>query len=230
MAKKKTKKAKKITKQAKSEEINATTSPVVDELKSVGTKLPKLTAKQSRFCEEYIIDLNATQAALRAGYCERSVNNIGPANLLKVGIKAELKRLKADRSERTLVTADSVVLELAKLAFSNIEDYLMVVEDGEVYLKNFDAIEREKLAVIESIKVSTTKTFTEANETREYKTTQFKLHSKLNALEQLGKHLGIYDKDNQQRTPKEVFNLLVLIDGSSKGKLPTRQEVKEAGK
>jgi len=157
--------------------------------------MAKLTDKQQRFCEEYIIDLNATQAALRAGYCANSVNKVGPANLVKVGIREEIQRLKSERSDRLQIEADSVVKELAIVAFSNIRDYLTVNEDGDVFLKGFDGIEAEKLAAIESIKVNTTR---KKDESREYTTTQFKLHSKLNALEQLGRHLGIYEKDNEQ--------------------------------
>lgn len=188
--------------------------------------MAKLTDRQQRFCQEYIIDLNATQAALRAGYCARTINVQGPRLLVKDSIQTELQKLKVKRSERTNVKADDVVLELAKIGFSNIEDYLTVDKDGETHLKDFDDIERNVLAAVESIKISTTKN---KDDSREYTTTQFKLCSKLNALEQLGKHLGIFERDNTQRTPKETINLLVLIDGSSKGKLPTSQEVKEVG-
>lgn len=170
--------------------------------------MAKLTDKQALFCEEYIVDLNATQAALRAGYCKRSINNIGPANLLKVGIRTEIQRLKAERSERTNIKADDVVLELAKVGFSNIEDYLTVDEDGETRLKSFEDIERNVLAAIESIKISTTMN---KDGSREYTTTQFKLHSKLNALEQLGKHLGIFDKDNEQKRPLNIVDILAIV-------------------
>lgn len=184
----------------------------------------KLNPKQQRFCEEYIIDLNATQAALRAGYCANTVNKSGPANLVKVGIRDEICRLKAKRSERTEIKVDDVVWELAKIGFSNLADYMTVDEDGEMHLKDFEQIDRSKLAAVESIKVNMTRN---KDGEREYITTQFKLHSKINALEQLGKHLGIYERDNEQRVPKEIINLLVLIDGSSKGKLPTSQEIEE---
>jgi phage terminase small subunit len=167
----------------------------------------KLNPRQQRFCEEYIIDLNATQAALRAGYCARTVNQTGPKKLVKVGIQNEIARLKSERSERTLIKADDVVLELAKIGFSNIEDYLTVDEDGETHLKSFDDIERSVLAAIESIKISTTKN---KDDSREYTTTQFKLCSKLNALEQLGKHLGIYQKDNEQKG-QTIFDILAIV-------------------
>lgn len=170
--------------------------------------MPKLTDKQLRFCEEYIVDLNATQAALRAGYCAKTVNPQGSQNLAKLSIQKEISRLKAERSGRVQIEADSVVKELAKVAFSNIKDYLTVDDKGEVFLKAFDDIEPEKLAAIESIKISTTRN---KDDSREYKTTQFKLCSKLNALEQLGKHLGIYQKDNEQlREPLPPIQINVL--------------------
>jgi len=84
------------------------------------TKDRPLTAKQQAFCEEYLVDLNATQAALRAGYCANSVNKVGPANLVKVGISKEIHRLRAERSDRTQVKADAVVNELAGIAFGKL--------------------------------------------------------------------------------------------------------------
>ncbi len=155
-----------------------------------------MTDKQQAFCEEYLIDLNATQAAIRAGYAVNSANEQGCQTLAKLNIQAEIQRLKDERSKRTEIKADNVVKELGKLAFSNIQDYLVVDEDGETHLKSFDEIERATLAAIESIKISTTKN---KDDSREYTTTQFKLCNKLNALEQLGKHLGIYEKDNDQK-------------------------------
>ncbi len=208
---KKAKKAKKVAKQAKTEEISVTVSPVVDELKPVDTKLSPLRGYQRRFCEEYIIDLNATQAAIRAGYSKKNARFQASENLTKPNIQAEIQKLKAKRSKRTDIKADDVVRELAKIGFSNIEDYLAVDEDGETMLLGFASIEREKLAAIESIKINTTKN---KDDSREYTTTQFKLHSKLNALEQLGKHLGIYDKDNIQKKSNSLIEWLREIDGS----------------
>ena len=144
---------------------------------------------RDRFCQEYILDLNATQAAIRAGYSKNGARVTGHRLLTDTNIRTNIQNRKVQRSERTKIKADDVVLELTKVAFSNIQDFITVDEDGDVFIHNFDAIEREKLAAIESIKVSSTKN---KDDSREYTTTQFKLHSKLNALEQLGKHLGIF--------------------------------------
>jgi len=78
-----------------------------------------LTAKQQRFCEEYQIDLNATQAAVRAKYVANSLNAyavIGCTNLMKVNIKNEIERLKAITSEKIGLTAQYILEKLKKIA------------------------------------------------------------------------------------------------------------------
>lgn len=80
--------------------------------------MPKLTDKQKRFCEEYLIDLNATQAALRAGYSKRTAYSIGDENLKKPEIQNYLSELMKKRSERTGIKADDVINELKSVAFT----------------------------------------------------------------------------------------------------------------
>jgi phage terminase small subunit len=65
--------------------------------------------KQERFVEEYLIDLNATQAAIRAGYSEKTAHVIGSENLRKPAIAAAVARAQADRTERTNITQDYVL-------------------------------------------------------------------------------------------------------------------------
>ena len=76
---------------------------------------PKLTDKQQAFCEEYLIDLNATQAAIRAGYSEHTAKDIGCQNLAKLYIAETIAELKAKRSERVQVSADDVLRDLLEL-------------------------------------------------------------------------------------------------------------------
>lgn len=83
-----------------------------------GDFMPKLTEKQKRFCEEYLIDLNATQAAVRAGYAEKNAGKIGHELLEKTRISEYLSSLMQKRSERTGITADKVLSELEKVAFA----------------------------------------------------------------------------------------------------------------
>jgi len=76
--------------------------------------MAKLTGKQEAFCQEYIIDLNATQAAIRAGYSEDTARQIGSQNLTKVDIQERLAELMSERNKRVQVSAD-YVLERAKM-------------------------------------------------------------------------------------------------------------------
>jgi len=71
-----------------------------------------LNAKQTKFVEEYMVDLNATQAAIRAGYSEKSASAIGHENLSKPEIQSELSKRIQERSQRTQVDADWVVENL----------------------------------------------------------------------------------------------------------------------
>ena len=138
-----------------------------------------MTKKQKRFAEEYLIDLNATQAAIRAGYSPDTAKEIGCENLTKPNIRACIDTEMAERSKRTGVNADRVVRELAKIAFVNAAD---VINAKDATLRN-DASE-DDTAAIQSVKV---KTFGDDGLERE-----IKMADKLKALELLGKHLGMF--------------------------------------
>lgn len=93
----------------------------------------ELTDRQARFCEEYLIDLNATQAAIRAGYSEKTANRIASELLSKLDIQEKITELKAERAKRTEMTQDSVIQELAAVARAEIKgvravDKLKVLE------------------------------------------------------------------------------------------------------
>lgn len=75
--------------------------------------MPKLTEKQKCFCEEYLIDLNATQAALRAGYKN---SDVGRRLVTKSHVSAYIEKLRQEQQQRTQITADTVLGELAKIA------------------------------------------------------------------------------------------------------------------
>lgn len=138
-----------------------------------------MTKKQKCFIEEYLIDLNATQAAIRAGYSPDTAKSIGSENLTKPDIQARIAQAMAERSRRTGVNADRVVMELAKVAFVNASDVI----DADTATLKPDAAP-EDTAAIQSVKV---KTFGEDGLERE-----IKMADKLKALELLGKHLGMF--------------------------------------
>lgn len=138
-----------------------------------------MTKKQKLFVEEYLIDLNATQAAIRAGYSPETAQEQGSRLLSNVMVKKEIDKAMAERSRRTGVNADRVVMELAKIAFVNAVD---VIDHATATVKS-DA-SPDDTAAIQSVKV---KTFGEDGLERE-----IKMADKLKALELLGKHLGMF--------------------------------------
>ncbi|MCI8274183.1 MAG: terminase small subunit [Lachnospiraceae bacterium] len=147
-----------------------------------------MTKKQKRFVEEYLIDLNATQAAIRAGYSPGSAKEIGCENLTKPNIRACIDTAMAERSKRTGVNQDRVLLELAKIAFVKMTD----IVDGEGRIRAGAA--GDDLSCIESVKYKQSDSESGSSVEREVK-----IASKLRALELLGKHLGMF-KDNLNLT------------------------------
>lgn len=144
--------------------------------------MAKLTKKQKRFVEEYLIDLNATQAAIRAGYSVDTAAVIGCENLIKPNIQQEIAKAMAERSKRTGVNQDRVILELARLAFVKMTD--IVNEKGEIKNTATD----DDLSCIEGIKYKHSDTDSGYSVEREVK-----IGSKIKALELLGKHLGMWN-------------------------------------
>ena len=114
--------------------------------------MSKLTPKQARFVEEYLIDLNATQAARRAGYSARTANEQGCRLLANVSVADAIAAAQNRRAQRTEVSADRVVAELAKIGFANMGDYLRANEGGDPYL-DFSALTRDQTAVLQEVTV-----------------------------------------------------------------------------
>ena len=161
-----------------------------------------MTDKQARFCEEYMIDLNATQAAIRAGYSPKTAQEQSARLLSNVMVQNRLAQLQAEQSRRTGVSADRVVRELAKIAFANASALI----DPETASVKLDA-SRDDLAAIQSIKV---KSFGEDGLEHEVK-----LADKLRALDLLGKHLGMYkdasEKENAAAQNNDIQTLADLL-------------------
>lgn len=151
--------------------------------------MARLTKKNEVFCDEYLIDLNATQAAIRAGYSVESAGSIGSELLKKPEIRARIDRAMAERSKRTGINADRVLMELGKIAFVNAVD---VINMDDATIKA-DAV-RDDTAAIASVKVKTI-----PGEDGDGVEREIRLADKLKALELCGKHLGMF-KDNPEGT------------------------------
>ena len=142
-----------------------------------------MTRKQKLFCEEYQIDLNATQAAIRAGYSPESAGSIGSELLKKPEIRARIDKAMAERSKRTGINADRVLQELGKIAFVNAAD---MIDMNSATIK--DGADRDDTAAIASVKV---KVISGAN--GEGVEREIRLADKLKALELCGRHLGMFN-------------------------------------
>ena len=112
--------------------------------------MTKLNEKQKQFVREYLIDLNATQAAIRAGYSEKTARSQGQRLLTHVDIAAAIKVAQDERIERTEITADRVLEELAKIGFSNMQDYIRTTGEGDAFV-DLSALTREQAAAISEV-------------------------------------------------------------------------------
>lgn len=151
-----------------------------------------LTLKQKMFIDEYLVDLNATQAAIRAGYSPKTAKDIASQNLAKLNIRIEIDKRMAERSKRVGMNADRVLQELGKLAFVKIED-VIDFETGRIK----PTATSEDLAAIQSIKIKPGEYGTER---------EIKFYDKKATLELLGKHLGLWtDKQEIEHTGSVQF-------------------------
>lgn len=166
-----------------------------------------LTPKQQRFCEEYLLDLNGTKAAIRAGYSQDAARAIASENLTKPDIVAEIDRLQDVRSGRTAIKADDVLRETFLMAMSDLGEAFN--EDGS--LKPIHEIPIHIRRVISSVEVNELWQPKEDGRGKEQVgyTKKIKFWSKEKALELLGKHLALF-KDRVEHSADE--SLAALFD------------------
>ena len=159
-----------------------------------------LTNKQQRFVEEYLIDLNATQAAIRAGYSEKTAEQQGFQLLKKTSVSKAVTEAQKRRSDRTEVTADMVVKELARIGFSDLRN--MLTPNGS--LLDPQDWDDDTAAAISSIEVVTNTG--EGGKDEDGRkivehTHKIKVWDKNSALEKLAKHLGMFVEKHEHTGP-----------------------------
>lgn len=144
----------------------------------------KLTDRQERFCREYIIDYNATQAAVRSGYSEKSAAATASENLKKANVLARVRELQAEQRERLCITADWVIMSLVDVYEKCMQLQPVMVWDPE---------QKKKV------------------ESGEY---VFDSKGALNALEMIGKHLAVFEPKNaSQESKKNISELISALKG-----------------
>ena len=144
--------------------------------------MANLTPKQQRFVEEYLIDLNATQAAIRAGYSEKTAKSVGHENLTKPDIAKAIQEAQNKRTERTEITQDYVLTNIQKviercMQVQQVDNCLTQTEDGELA-----------------------------------QAFMFKEQGALKGLELLGKHLGMFKDKVEHSGKLEIESLSSLMD------------------
>ena len=232
-----------------------------------------LTEKQQRFVDEYLVDLNATQAAIRAGYSPHTANEQGAQLLAKLSVQHAVREARSAQQKRTAITADTVLMEIANIALADARELVEVKtgccrccwgegfkfqrtvgeynHDREQWLnKGKDPSEFEdqggigfnplKLphpecptcggdgdarAVLKDTRTLSPRAaalYAGAKQTKDG--IEIKMHSKLDALEKLAKHVGLYQKDNEQKTDPLAALLARIASGNSNGFTPVQDD------
>jgi phage terminase small subunit len=162
--------------------------------------LMALNERQRRFVDEYLKDLNATQAAIRAGYSKKTSEQTASRLLSFVKVKEAIAEAMKNREKRTEITQDKVLRELAKIGFANMADYMKAGADGDPYL-DFSKLTPDQAAALVEVTVEDFKDG-RGEDARDVRRVKFKLADKRAALVDIGKHLGMF-KDRVEFTGKD---------------------------
>lgn len=196
----------------------------------VDGSMADLTPRQDRFVQEYLIDLNATQAAIRAGYSARSAEVEGSRLLRNARVAEAVARAKAERSARLGLTADRVLEEIAAVAFARLGDFAEW-GPGSFNLHHSHATDAEGNRVeavdTRAVQAVTLKEVTIPTENGDIVKVEqgIKLHDKLPALVKLGQHIGMFaDKRTISIEIKREAEALAQELG-----IPVEQVLSEAG-
>lgn len=149
-----------------------------------------LNPKQGRFAREYVIDLNGTQAAIRAGYSEKTAGQQAFDLLKKPEMQARIAELAKDRMQKAEVESVEILREISKMAYSNMLDYVTIGPSGDAYV-DLSQLTRDQAAAIQEIVVDDYLDGRGEN-AREVKKVKIKLADKTRNLELLGKYRSLW--------------------------------------
>ena len=167
-----------------------------------------LTDRERLFVAEYLVDLNATQAATRAGFSGHRPDVYAVRLMKKPAVLIAIKRGMERREQRTNITADRVLREYEKIAFANAGDF-MDWDETRVTLVPRSELTDDDCAAISEIA-----------ETKAGR--RVKLHDKLGALDSIARHLGMFNDKLQLGADKSLLDVLNAIDGKTRG-IPRKQ-------
>jgi phage terminase small subunit len=153
--------------------------------------MSKLNPKQDIFCREYLIDFNATQAAIRAGYSRKTARSIAEENLTKLDIQARLSELIKARADRTQIASDRVLQQYCDIADFRITD-ILYFDGKQCTYKPMEEWPKSALAAVSAIK-QTVEIRKVGDEEIKIVKLEFKVDDRLRALDSMARHLGLFD-------------------------------------
>lgn len=183
-----------------------------------------MTPKQASFVQEYLVDLNATQAAIRAGYSPKSAEVEGCRLLKNAKVAQAIAKAQSVRAERLEISADRVAQEYARIAFAQMSDFVTFGPDG-VTVRDLGDLTPDQVAAVAEVSQTTT---------QGGGSIKFKLHDKLAALNALTKHLGMNAPDKvaltnakgddlvEERDPIEMARLIAFTLAEAQAKMRDR--------
>ena len=179
-----------------------------------------LTDIQVLFCHEYMVDLNIRSAGVRAGLSPTTAYEYSSNK----DIQSAINYLMQKRVQRIQITSDRVLKELAKIGFHDVKDFLEYDDNGLVSYKPSDLVDTAPIAEISQIA------------TKHGTSTRMRFHDKLKSLELLGKHLNIFQEDEEAKSPKVTVNVLhtdnpnysIKLDGREPKAVMKPQLIEEA--
>lgn len=166
----------------------------------------KLTHRQENFINEYLIDLNATQAAIRAGYSKNTAKFIGYENLTKPYIETAIRERREQLTAKQGVTQEKVIKEYARIAFLDPSEFF----NSEGKLIPLHELSKDVVATIAGMDHVISRIGTGDDSEIEH-TKKIKICDKLKALDSLARHLGLFEKDNEQKQGDALVSLLEKI-------------------
>jgi phage terminase small subunit len=149
----------------------------------MGAKPTKLNGRQKRFVEEYLVDLNGKQAAIRAGFTNHRADACGSRLLHEPLVRTAIKKAMENRARRTRITADRVLREYARIAFADIRRVTNWDEQKGLVAKSLNEMSDDDAAAIAEVRA-------DANS----KTMRVRLHDKKRALDAIARHLGLFGR------------------------------------
>lgn len=161
-----------------------------------------MTPKRSRFVQEYLIDLNAAEAARRAGYSRRTARAIGSHLLTKVEVCRALDAAMAERNQRTSASVDRVMTELGRIAFFDVAE----VFDADGRPRQLDDMSPEARAAIAGVEVIEQ---VDADGRPTGRVRRLKIADKLAALKKLGEHLGMFEGRGGEAKGEDALSMLI---------------------